>query len=107
VQNSAYSAIGGVPVALFGLLMYFTLAAMAMLRLTGWRGVVPDRVSMASWTMLLVGVLYAAYLTYIELWVIDAICQWCVASAVITTLAFAVESRIVWRSLGEPNELER
>ena len=31
----------------------------------------------------MIGVLYSAYLTYLELFVIRAICQWCVASAVV------------------------
>ena len=33
----------------------------------------------------LVGFGFSAYLTYLELFVIDAICQWCVASAVLMT----------------------
>jgi hypothetical protein len=38
----------------------------------------------------LVGFGFSAYLTYLELFVIDAICQWCVASAVLMTLSLAV-----------------
>jgi uncharacterized membrane protein len=34
----------------------------------------------------LAGVLYAIYLTYLELYVINAICFWCVVSAIIITL---------------------
>ena len=36
----------------------------------------------------LMGVLYSAYLTYLELFVIYAICRWCVASAVIMAVFF-------------------
>jgi uncharacterized membrane protein len=39
-----------------------------------------------------VGFGFSAYLTYLELFVIDAICQWCVASAVLMTLALAVNA---------------
>jgi uncharacterized membrane protein len=38
----------------------------------------------------LVGLGFSAYLTYLELFVIDAICQWCVASAVLMALSLAV-----------------
>jgi hypothetical protein len=38
----------------------------------------------------LVGFGFSAYLTYLELFVIDAICQWCVASAVLMGLSLAV-----------------
>jgi uncharacterized membrane protein len=45
------------------------------------------------------GASVAAYLTYVELFVIDAICQWCVASAVLTAVALAAEGVGVWRWL--------
>ena len=35
-------------------------------------------------------VLFTAYLTYLELYVIHAICRWCVGSAVIIVLIFAL-----------------
>ena len=38
----------------------------------------------------LVGFGFSAYLTYLELFVIDAICQWCVASAVLMTILFGL-----------------
>jgi uncharacterized membrane protein len=47
----------------------------------------------------LTGFLYAAYLTYVEIWVIDAICQWCVLSATITTAILIAESVSLWKSL--------
>jgi uncharacterized membrane protein len=37
----------------------------------------------------LIGFGFSAYLTYVELWVIEAICQWCVASAICMTLLAA------------------
>ena len=36
------------------------------------------------------GVLFSGWLTYLELFVIDAICIWCVISAIIVTVMFAV-----------------
>ena len=34
--------------------------------------------------------LFAVYLTWLELFVIDAICRWCVGSAVIITAIFVL-----------------
>jgi uncharacterized membrane protein len=39
--------------------------------------------------MALTGVLYSAYLTWLELYRINAICIWCVASACLLTVLFA------------------
>jgi uncharacterized membrane protein len=87
VQQSVYSEIAGIPIALFGLLAYVTLFVLAMLR-----GHVPDNleeyIPLAIFGISLIGVLYSAYLTYLELFVIYAICRWCVSSAVIITAIF-------------------
>lgn len=42
----------------------------------------------------LIGFGFSLYLTYLELFVIDAICQWCVTSAVVMTAVLIVS---VWR----------
>lgn len=84
VQSSQYAKIGGVPVAVFGLLMYFGLLALHAASSVGpLRGTPLPRV----WLTVLAGsgVLYSAYLTYLELEVIDAICVYCVVSASIVT----------------------
>ena len=41
---------------------------------------------LAGARMAIVGVAFSAYLTYLELFQIHAICQWCVGSAVVMTL---------------------
>lgn len=100
VQNSEYSEVGGIPVALFGLGMYVTI-----LGLTAWRWFRPEQAFVAgaaAFAILLAGTMYAAYLTYVELWVIDAICQWCVTSAIVTLLLLFIEGSSVWRLIDEP-----
>jgi uncharacterized membrane protein len=77
VQASEYSELAGVPVALLGLVTY--AAILVLLLLPRLRGVLPAA------GIALVAFAFSAYLTYLELFVIDAICQWCVASAVIAT----------------------
>ena len=77
VQASEYSEIAGVPVALLGLVGY---AAIGLSLLA--RGDVGRALTAA---LAIAGFGFSLYLTYLELWVIDAICQWCVASAVVMT----------------------
>jgi uncharacterized membrane protein len=87
VQQSAYSAVLGIPVALLGMLAYVTLLALLFLRgrpPEAWDAYIP----LAVFGISLIGVLYSAYLTYLEIYVIYAICRWCVSSAIIITAIF-------------------
>lgn len=79
VQTSRYSEILGVPVAVLGLLAYASLLFSAAIR--------GERAALFGLFVALVGTLFSAYLTWLELFVIRAICQWCVASAVLVTTA--------------------
>lgn len=78
VQASDYADLLGVPVAVIGLGGYLALAASLF---------VPGEAGRAiGMALALIGAGFSLYLTYLELFVIDAICQWCVASAVIMVL---------------------
>ena len=48
--------------------------------------------TMLAWGMTLSALLYYAYLVYVEIFVLEAICQWCVGTTVITIAIFAIES---------------
>lgn len=89
VQLSQYSEFFGVDVALIGLLGYLGMLALAVASLQPRfaAGGGPVR-----WLVLLSGgaFLFSLYLWYIELFVLHAICRWCVASSVITTLVFGL-----------------
>jgi uncharacterized membrane protein len=84
VNSSRYSELAGIPVAIFGALAYLAIGALALLepRLALAREWGP----MAQFGLAFAGTLYSAYLTYIELAVIHAVCPYCVASAVFITL---------------------
>lgn len=84
VQASSYSEIGPIPVALLGLIGY--VAILASLAIRG------DVGRAATFMLTLAGFAFSLYLTYLELFVIDAICQWCVASAVVMTALLVVSS---------------
>lgn len=69
VQKSPYSEIFGIPVAVFGVLYYFVLFFLVQKNIRNYTGL---------W--LVWGILFSSYLTYLELFVIEAICEWCVSS---------------------------
>jgi uncharacterized membrane protein len=78
VQTSEWADFAGIPVALLGLIGYATILATLF--------VPREEALIAGALVSLVGFGFSAYLTYRELFSIDAICPWCVSSAVIMTL---------------------
>ncbi len=98
VQASEYAEVLGIPVAILGLAMYVLVLGLSLTRLR-----MPERASditTALFVTTLAATLYSAYLTWLEVYEIEAICQWCVISALITTAIFIVEACRLWR--GEP-----
>ena len=87
VQLSRWSRFLGLEVSLIGLLGY---VALLILALVATRPALEQARWPARWLAALsgLGVLFSAYLTAIELFVLHAICRWCVGSAVIITLIF-------------------
>ena len=84
MQHSDYAELAGVPVAVLGLGAYLLLLGMAFR--TGELARLVGAITAVS------GALFAGYLLYVQLVVIDAICQWCVASDVVIGL-LAVDLR--------------
>jgi len=84
VQTSRYGVFLGIPVALYGVVGYAGICAVALL------GLQPRWLDRAGPTQVLTalagaGFLFTLYLTYVELFVLHAICRWCVTSAAIVT----------------------
>lgn len=96
VNNSLYAKIYGVPVAFIGLAGYLLLLGLALAALET-EGDTRRGLVALGFVFALGGVAYSAYLTYIELYVIEAICSWCVASAIIITLLAVVGIVTLWR----------
>jgi uncharacterized membrane protein len=86
VAASEYSTVLGIPVAGVGLGFSLVLAACAAV----WWRRAARRALLAAYLLLLVATLAVAYLTYLELFVIDAICAWCVSYAVSIVLSLGV-----------------
>ena len=89
VQMSRWATFLGLPVAAWGIVFYVALLGVALSGLQGSladsRAVSVALVAVTGW-----GVLFSAWLTYLELFVIHAICQWCVVSAILVTIAFLI-----------------
>lgn len=78
VQSSHWSKLGGIPVATIGLVGYAAILALLF---------VPGEIGLAGTALVaLVGFGFSAYLTWVELARIHAVCQWCVVSAILMTL---------------------
>lgn len=82
VQESDYAEMAGVPVPLIGLFGYLTILAAA--------AIPGDAGRLGGLFAGGIGFGFSVYLTYLELFVIDAICHWCIGSAIAMTLAFIV-----------------
>jgi uncharacterized membrane protein len=94
VANSTYSHLLGVNIAAFGIVGYVLLLAASLLR--------GDAARMVGFGASLVGFGYSVYLTYLELFKIEAICQWCVASAVLMTILFGLNAIRMVGYVGKP-----
>ena len=84
VQASRYSELFGLPVALYGVGGYAVLLVLGLAGLQP-RFVGDRRVTRLLAALATVGFAFTLYLTAIELFVLHAICRWCMASAVIMT----------------------
>lgn len=89
VQSSRYSVLLGVPVAVWGLLSYLALLVIFFVKRSNWRDL-GNLARQGFFLVTLIGVVFSAYLTYLEIFVIHAICPWCVASAVVMTILFVL-----------------
>ena len=89
VQASRWAKVLGIPVAAYGVAGYAAILAVALAALQ------PAALERRRPALLLAalatgGVLFSAWLTYLELFVIHAICRWCVGSAVTITIIWLV-----------------
>lgn len=84
VQASRYAALFGIPVAFYGVVGYAALLGVSLAGLEP-AFLADPRVRTLLAALATAGFLFTLYLTALELFVLHAICRWCVASAVIIT----------------------
>jgi uncharacterized membrane protein len=84
VAKSSYSHLAGVNIAVFGIFGYALLLGSAFFA--------NDAARLGGFVLALGGFGYSVFLTYLEIFKIEAICQWCVASAVLMTILFLLNA---------------
>jgi len=88
VNSSRFAEIGGVPIALIGLIGYVLILFSLIIELRA-----PDRIDFLRLILFgftLTGSLYSLYLTYLEVYVLHAVCPYCVISAVAMLALFGI-----------------
>jgi uncharacterized membrane protein len=85
VQQSKYSEVFGIPMGVFGAIYYMGLLTLILLKKNK---LIP--------LALFMGILFSSYLTYLEAFVINAYCGWCLTSfgiIVLATLVYFIDQR--------------
>ncbi len=97
VQKSPYAELYGIPVAILGLGMFIAMLVLDLAR--RGRPESAETITLVTFALALAGTVFTIYLTYLELFVIHAVCQWCVLTAVLIWALLLVEGTLAWRSL--------
>jgi len=92
VALSEYARIGGIPVAVFGVALSVSLLVLAL----AWMRSGRIELLAAHYGLSLLGVVFEVYFTYLELFVIGAVCVWCASYGLSLVARFAV-ALVVWR----------
>ena len=87
VSNSSYAEIHGIPVAVFGIVGYLAILIVLILEVKGG-GFFKTNAVLAVFGMALLGFLFTLYLIYLEIFVIKALCPFCLTSQVSMTILF-------------------
>jgi uncharacterized membrane protein len=90
VQESEYAEIGGTPVAALGLVAYGIVLGLIAWDTPGAR--------LGAAMLALAGLLFSMYLLALQLFVIDAVCAWCLANDVVIAPLLAVLTALRLRS---------
>lgn len=96
VNQSEYAEFFGIPIALLGLGAYITILILHWME--DKENIVGENSLSIIMGLTFIGVIYSAYLTYIELFVLYAVCPFCVISAIVILLMSGIA---VWRFLQE------
>jgi uncharacterized membrane protein len=86
VQSSDYAELAGIPVAVLGVVGYLAILASLWTRVE------------ATVLLAYLAAGFSAYLTWAELFKIEAICQWCVASAVASIVIAVLATLLALRA---------
>jgi uncharacterized membrane protein len=90
VLTSEYSEFYGVPVAFFGVLYYLTILILASLCLEKVKTNSEQKLLKKMFFLTPIGFLGSLWFTYLQAFVIKYYCTYCLFSALISTLLFAI-----------------
>lgn len=97
VQHSAYSKIAGIPIVYPGFLTYVLLGALVLLE--NRLGILQEYGKLLVFGITLFAFVFSVYLVYLQLFVLQALCQWCIGHEIIMTILFFVSGIRIWREL--------
>lgn len=103
VQASEYSVVLGVPIAVWGALLYLAILAASVGALSRSSSL-KERASLALFGMGLAGTIYSGYLAWVELYRIEAVCMWCTISALIITAILVASAVNVALDMGRSSK---
>ena len=88
VNASQWSSLWGIPLGVYGVIGF---AAILLIESLGnkWK-LLTTHNDLILFAISFAGFLFSLYLTYIELFILHAICQWCILSALMMTVIFIV-----------------
>ncbi len=85
VLNSSYSMVGPIPLAVFGFMYYLFIFFASLYFLSRPQKI---RVFVVSSWLTAIGFLFSLYFTYLQAFVLEAYCTYCLTSALISTVLF-------------------
>jgi uncharacterized membrane protein len=88
VNNSSYSEFAGIPIAILGAGAYAFIVLLLLIE-RKWNSQ-SDNMQLGIFGVALIGTLYSAYLTYVEIAILNAICPYCILSALLMTVVLIV-----------------
>ena len=94
VSKSPYSVMFGVPLAAWGVLFYLGIGFLALLYMDTKNLLIAKLIPIAT----TLGFISSAYFIYVQKFLIKAFCIYCILSATISTILFAL-GIIIWRKL--------
>ncbi len=98
VNTSRYATMAGVPVAVLGLLAYVVFIGLQLTALR--RPASAARAAIATFALAFTSLLFSLWLLYVELFVLHAICPYCVVSLGLITAITVVSVWPAWQALG-------
>jgi uncharacterized membrane protein len=98
VTTSVYSRIFGIPIALFGALYYVTIMTLLVMHVDFKDEIKKGKILVTIFLIVNAGALVSLFLVALQLFVLNAICQYCMISALASFIICATLWHERWRT---------